>query len=381
MRIFLLLGKSDTPVFIIRLCEALVRSGNKIFIIGNLHKRIPVKGLHYLDYGPSHINFRFFKVFLRNIISDFGNMLNYFKAVINKDILQYRKYQMRLFEKKHMPDIVHVQWSSDVIMVPDQLLGKTIVSLRGRLINSAPLSDEILKNTYLDYFPRVGAFHGVSQAICEEAGSYGASSEKCKVVYSGLDLSNFPLVKKNKKSKVFNIISIGRPHWKKGYLFALDALKLLTDKNFPFQYLIVGGIHEETLYHRHQLNLNDHIELTPKETFHQVKKLIQSADLLLLPSVEEGIANVALEAMALGTPVLSTDCGGMNEVIENGINGWLVPVRDSFSMAEAIKRIALMPMNELNSIAANGRSTIEKMHTQKKMIEGMIALYHQVLNQ
>ena len=63
---------------------------------------------------------------------------------------------------------------------------------------------------------------------------------------------------------------------------------------------------------------------------------MQDFDLLILPSLNEGIANVVLEAMALGIPVISADCGGMSEVVLPNETGWLVPVRDSEAMGEAI---------------------------------------------
>ncbi len=58
--------------------------------------------------------------------------------------------------------------------------------------------------------------------------------------------------------------------------------------------------------------------------------------MLLLPSLEEGIANVVLEAMALGVPVISTDCGGMNEVVKHGETGWLIPVLNLHTLASTI---------------------------------------------
>ena len=50
---------------------------------------------------------------------------------------------------------------------------------------------------------------------------------------------------------------------------------------------------------------------------------MQMADVLLITSIEEGLPNVAVEAMALGLPVVSTTCGGMEELITNGTEGWL----------------------------------------------------------
>ena len=74
-----------------------------------------------------------------------------------------------------------------------------------------------------------------------------------------------------------------------------------------------------------------------EECYLTVKELIKNADILLLSSVEEGIANVVLEAMALGTLVVSTECGGMNEVIKNNENGFLVDYVFSFKSPDCSK--------------------------------------------
>ena len=107
---------------------------------------------------------------------------------------------------------------------------------------------------------------------------------------------------------------------------------------------------------------------------------IQLADVLVLPSVEEGIANVVLEAMALGTLVVSTDCGGMHEVIINNENGFLIEIRDAVSMANILYKVSELSTIDYNKITNAARETIEKQHSHKKMIHEMNALYLKVLN-
>jgi colanic acid/amylovoran biosynthesis glycosyltransferase len=95
--------------------------------------------------------------------------------------------------------------------------------------------------------------------------------------------------------------------------------------------------------------------------------------------VEEGIANVVLEAMQLGTLVLSTDCGGMGEVIKDGVNGFLVPIRNPEAMAAAIQKIQELSREEKEKIIAAAQETIENRYTTTTMVKGMLGLYNQVL--
>ena len=229
-------------------------------------------------------------------------------------------------------------------------------------------------------FPLVDGFHAVSNAIAKEVEKYGVDSEKVKVVYSGLpDLNG--AISKSETNKVFKIISVGRNHWVKGYHYAIDSCKILKEKGFQFEYQIIGAKGSEELeFLIKSDNLENEVLLTDKKSFSEVQQLMRNVDLLLLPSVEEGVANVVLEAMQLGTLVLSTNCGGMEEVIENGKNGFIVPIRDSGKMANSIIEISNLNQEEKNNIIEKAKETIEKQHSEVKMIEEMYDLYKSVIN-
>ena len=87
---------------------------------------------------------------------------------------------------------------------------------------------------------------------------------------------------------------------------------------------------------------------------------MKEADALLLPSVEEGIANVVLEAMAIGLPVVSSNCGGMSEVIVDGDNGLLVATRDPAHLADCIDELIRLIPRDREHMATKARDTIKK---------------------
>jgi colanic acid/amylovoran biosynthesis glycosyltransferase len=100
---------------------------------------------------------------------------------------------------------------------------------------------------------------------------------------------------------------------------------------------------------------------------------------MLLPSIEEGIANVVVEAMAVGLPVISTNCGGMGELIEHSINGWLVATRDSAAMTQEIINFKQLTVEMIQKVRLNARATIESQFTEETMVQGMEELYREVL--
>lgn len=200
-----------------------------------------------------------------------------------------------------------------------------------------------------------------------------------QVVYTGLNFDNLKFNPEVKEQATLKIISVGRAHWIKDYPTAIQACKILKEKNIDFHYTIIGALgDEETLFLVHELGLSDHVTLTGKMPQDQVFKEVQNADLMLLPSIEEGIANVAVEAMALGTPVISTDCGGMQELITHNKEGMIVPTRNPQAIAEEVMRFQTLEKEQIKQIIQAARTKVEQQHTEEMMVEGMMNLYNSV---
>ena len=266
----------------------------------------------------------------------------------------------------HLPDIFHVQWAKDLehwMFLKEQNV-KVVLSLRGAHINYSPIANKILADSYRKNFPNVDAFHAVSGAIRKEAQMYGADPKKIFKIHSLISQRTFDLFRtiEKKKDPVLKIISVGRHHWKKGYATALDACSVLKSKSISFKYTIIAGgnVPEELLIQRDQLNLKNEVhfmDLLPQdEMFNEML----ANDILLLPSYEEGIANVVLEAMAMGLPVISSDCGGMKEVVIAGETGWLVSMLDSKKMARALINFKQSSSEELNIITLSAYNLVSK---------------------
>jgi colanic acid/amylovoran biosynthesis glycosyltransferase len=280
--------------------------------------------------------------------------------------------------------VVHVQWVSHISLFEDLLKSQTykfVLSQRGYQTNVRPFVNKANFEYLQTWLPRFSGFHSVSQAISKEGDKiYNSPNKIDHVVYTGLDLSRFefnPLVVQN---KVLEIISVGRPHWIKGYDIALKAFALLKKKGLQFNYQIIGAEgNQELLFLRKELDLETEVEFLPKLPQQKVFEMMSSCDLFLLSSIEEGIANVAVEAMALGCPVISTNCGGMEELISHQKEGWIVPVYDEEAMARQILEFSQLDSEYIKNIKHAARFKIEQQHTESKMIEDMIQLYKSII--
>ena len=111
-----------------------------------------------------------------------------------------------------------------------------------------------------------------------------------------------------------------------------------------------------------------------------VPNIMQSFDLFVLPSLAEGISNTILEAMASGLPVVATKVGGNPELVEDGVNGLLVPAADPIAMAEVFRKYLAHPdLLLLHGRAA--RKNAEAQFSMSAMVNGYIAAYDHVLAQ
>ena len=285
----------------------------------------------------------------------------------------------------HLPDIFHIQWAKALPywFFLKELFGVKIVqSLRGSHITYSPVADENLADQYRKYFPIVNKFHSVSKSIQEIASQYGAERKDIDIIHSAVNSEMIsPFIKSNwEPNDTFQFISVGRFHWIKGYHYALTAIKNLQENNLYVNYTIIAQDQpsEEILYQIDDLDLDDHVTLFQASSQEEVYRKMSASDCLILPSVDEGIANVVLEAMAIGLPVISSDCGGMREVIEHEKNGFLFRNRDVDHLTQIMIDMINQDSDERKFMSKRARLKIEQNHDFHRLGGEMKELYRSI---
>lgn len=173
----------------------------------------------------------------------------------------------------------------------------------------------------------------------------GFSAVKSVTIYNGIDTCLF---KPQRDDSIRNKLGLGlgnvlvgavgniRPF--KGYEYLLKAAKLVVDRFPLFRFAVVGEgsgkLFNDLLDSRKRLGLESHFHFLAFEP--DVPKFLNNLDIFILPSISEGFSISTIEAMACGVPVIVTYSGGPEEIVENGLNGIMVPVRDPYSLANAI---------------------------------------------
>lgn len=272
-------------------------------------------------------------------------------------------YRLLPFAGHHW-DVIYFPWNSTAITyLPLFEFGApVIISCRGSQVNVAPHNPQrhSIRDGLQRTFQKAAAIHCVSDAIKQEAMLYGLDADKTRVIRPAVDPDFFrPRPKRIANDRPFRVITVGSLKWPKGYEYALSAIRRLVDKSLPVRYEIIGDGPERQriLYTIHDLGLTEYVRLVGRLSPPQVRNRLQQADAFLLPSLSEGIANVALEAMACALPVVSTDCGGMREAITHGQEGFIVPTRDADALAEALMTLANAPEHR-HSMGQAGRRRV-----------------------
>jgi colanic acid/amylovoran biosynthesis glycosyltransferase len=386
LKIIIFDGSFKTTTFINKLMKGLVQQ-HEVYVLGfNEYLQQPVAGVRYISLGSNQNYFRLARVSITHAIKS-KSFITFIKALKHLFLKQRKVLQKQNLSevlKKINPDIIHLQWLSNIAVFEEYIekgLYVFVLSQRGYHSNVRPFIDVNNFDYLKKWYPKISGFHSVSKAISLKGDMVYSNSKKINhVVYTGIDINEINFKKKYGKLPFLKLISVGRPHWIKGYIYALHSCKQLKDKGLKFTYLIIGAAdNEELQYMVSDFGLQDYVILSPKLSQSKVFALMQESSLLLMPSIEEGIPNVVVEAMTLGTPVISTVCGGMKELITHGIEGWTVPLRDSEVITQTILDFLKLPLNEIEVVRIAARKKIESQHSEQKMVTDMLQLYEKTI--
>ena len=386
LKIIIFDGSFKTTAFINRLVKGLAVK-HEIFILGfNVEVPHKLDRVRYVPLGSNQIKLRFVITSLSYAIqsTSLEIFLKTLKKLSKGQRHQLQEQNLRFAINKIKPDIIHLQWPSVIPWFEEILTEQkvpVVLSQRGSQNNVRPFIDEENLEYLQKWYPKIHGFHSVSKAIAVNADKIWKSSDKIdKVVYTGVPFQDFHFSGEYYPSKILELLSVGRAHWIKGYDYALHSCKILKDKNINFHFTIIGGAGDEELqFLVVNLGLQKYVTLIGRMPQVQVFKRMRKASLLLMPSVEEGLPNVVVEAMSLGLPVLSTNCGGTPELIENGIEGWLVPIRDPSAMAEGVIAFCELSLEKIQEIRIAARKKVESQHSEERMVREMEELYYEVL--
>ncbi|GET37218.1 glycosyltransferase [Microseira wollei] len=215
----------------------------------------------------------------------------------------------------------------------------------------------------------------------------GCDENKIVVVRSGLDCDKFTFQPRQfpRDGKV-RIATTGRLVEKKGIEYSIRAVAKLAKAYPNLEYNIIGDGELKADFQRliQELGVSHIVNLLGWKNEREIIEILDKSHIFIAPSVtaadgnQDAPINVLKEAMALGLPVISTDHGGIPELVEDGISGFLVPERDADALAEKLEELLQHPENWAKMGKA-GRAYVETHYNLDKLNDDLVKIYQKLL--
>lgn len=307
----------------------------------------------------------------------------------------------------HDADIIHLHWINQgglslYNIERLQALGKPIVwtmhdmwpftgichhayectAYEKRCVQCPQASDRLATNVYEH---KQGAWHkmnfvGCSEWIASLAKKSGLTQDsKVSSIPNPIDTKLYhPMSKQEAKQKLglddhkkyvlFGAMNTTAPM--KGFRYLLDADKLLHEEKV--QYLVVGKNSAEVIG---QLT-HEGVDLGYVSDELQKALIYNAADVFITPSLAENLPNIIMEAMSCGTPCVGFQIGGIPEMIDHQVNGYVARYRDAADFAEGIKWV----LNSKEDLGAAARQKVLTTYSEEKVANQYMELYRSLLN-
>lgn len=276
----------------------------------------------------------------------------------------FRDLQNKFRELK--PDMVHTH-----LFTPDlwgrlaaKSLGLPVVTTEHNL----NYGDGWLKNTIKKYLRHKSDYYLACSANVKQymIDSYKIKDDKIKVCHYGIDLSRFKNLAAPAFSEPIKFLILGRLSQQKGHGTVLRALAGLKQLNWRLHIVGQGELEQEIKNLIVDLKLTDRVALT--EPTHDVPQVLAQADIMLVPSLWEGLGIVAMEAMAAGRLVVGSRTGGLPELIKDNQTGFLVEPKSVQAWQEKISW-CLNNLADCQRVAGQGREYARQNFGVEKMVK------------
>lgn len=291
------------------------------------------------------------------------------------------------YANKHQVDIIHMHTShAHTVGVLAHLAGA-----KARLILSRRVEFAIGQNLFSRFKYN---YQGIERILCvsEKVRTLMADSikdaSKCTVVYDGISLERFKQYDKTNSNFLKRSFSID-PQYKligtvaaidndKDYYTFLDAAKIIKEAHVKAKFIIVGTgpLKNEIEQYAAAIGLSQDVVFTG--FINNVNEVLPEFDLFLFTSLKEGLGSTILDAFACRVPVISTNVGGIPEMILHGESGFLVPIKQP----ELIAKYALELLQKPELISKFTQNAAQKVlqFTKEKTAERTLAVYKEVLS-
>ncbi len=285
--------------------------------------------------------------------------------------------------KEFKPDIIHAHYATSYGLL-GALSGfhPLIISVYGSDVNEFPYKSVIHKMIFKFILQRAEKILATSNTLARDVKKY--TGKDIEVTPFGIDMNIFR--PDNNKEKFFNkddlvIGTVKALEDIYGIEYLITAFKLLNEKygNLPLKLLIVGGGTKEDKLKKlvGGLDLSNVTKFTGAVEYSEINSYHNMMDIEVYLSLNESFGVSVLEASACGKPVVVSNVGGLPEVVENNITGFVVEKENIEQAVSAIEKLILDKNLRIN-LGKNGRNKVEKDFNIGNNFKSILKIYSEV---
>ena len=254
-----------------------------------------------------------------------------------------------------------------------------VISLRGSDVPGQharfQLEYKVLAPVFRAIWKKAAALVACSEGLKNRALHF-LPSASIDVIPNGVEMDRFHPAQAGQKPDTLRLLTVGRLSVTKRVEMLVDAVEILHKEGRRLHFTIVGGGAVEPQLREMVLrkNLGNIVEITGRTDPEDMPQIYRQADVLISASMQEGMSNAMLEAMASGLPIVTTRCEGLEELIAD--NGIIVEPANAGSIAAAVKKLADDPqLCRQMSLAARKRA---EQFSWSRAAEQYLALYERL---
>lgn len=187
----------------------------------------------------------------------------------------------------------------------------------------------------------------------------------------GVDTKKFAPMKREKNNETI-FLMVARAFYDKGFNEYVEAAKIIKEKYPKVKFWFLGALGGDTANGVNELKMQEYVDSGVIEYLghrKDVNEVINRSDCVVLPSYREGISKVLMEAASMEKPLIATNVTGCKEIIDDGVNGYLVKVKDSKDLALKMEKFIKLDDVSRENLGKNGREKILKEFDEKIIIE------------
>ncbi|MEY2196504.1 glycosyltransferase family 4 protein [Neobacillus sp. BF23-41] len=312
----------------------------------------------------------------RKILHNISKLYSFYMVLKDIDLSEY--------------DIIHAQdrYTANVIGILNQSYQKPLLFTPHGFMTQSRLKFNLMERGSVEeiYFSAIDkqAIKNANQVIvlCDVFRpiliNLGAEENKITTVYTGIDFGGGKNQKKSKKSQRNTVITcVSRLRPRKGHAYLFKALALIKDKLKNVEVRIVGdGEMRNTLEMQvSELNLKNVSFLGSRE---DIPKLLSESDIFVLPTTSDTLPISLIEAMFANQAILTTNCGGIPEIIKDNYSGFIVEPANPKQLAEKLS-LLLRKESLRRELAGNAQSFAKQHLTFSNMTQRIEKIYQSFL--